>query len=100
VTSTHRVQVLLSEEIDGSLRRVKGTPLLAKDRFKSLQKQGLIEPRVRIQRSDRKKRATYQTGDRQVIQLTYLLNVELVACIGHCPGGSQGLCCSLRAAWS
>jgi len=59
------VQVLLSEEIDGSLRRVKGTPLLAKDRFKSLQKQGLIEPRVRIQRSDRKKRATYQTGDRQ-----------------------------------
>jgi hypothetical protein len=58
------VQVLLSEEIDGSLRRLKGTPLLAKDRFKSLQKQGLIEPRVRIERSERKKRTTYQTGDR------------------------------------
>lgn len=73
------VQVLLSEEIDGSLRRLKGTPLLAKDRFKSLQKQGLIEPRVRIERTERKKRTTYQTGDRhEKIAAGHEATMELV----------------------
>lgn len=56
--------MLLSEEIDGSLRRLKGMPLLAKDRFKALQKQGLIEPRLRIEPMMRRKRVAYQTGDR------------------------------------
>ena len=39
-------------------------PLLAKDRFKAIQKQGLIEPRLRIEPMTRRKRVAYQTGDR------------------------------------
>ncbi|XP_021904076.1 ribosome biogenesis protein NOP53, partial [Carica papaya] len=38
------VQVLLSEEITGSLRKLKGCCTLARDRFKSLEKRGLIVP--------------------------------------------------------
>lgn len=38
------VQVLLSEEITGSLRKLKGCSTLARDRFKSLEKRGLIAP--------------------------------------------------------
>ncbi|KAM7504522.1 hypothetical protein LguiB_003426 [Lonicera macranthoides] len=37
-------QVLLSEEITGSLRKLKGCCTLARDRFKSLEKRGLIVP--------------------------------------------------------
>ncbi|CAN1255209.1 Ribosome biogenesis protein NOP53 [Linum perenne] len=37
-------QVLLSEEITGSLRKLKGCCTLATDRFKSLEKRGLIPP--------------------------------------------------------
>ncbi|KAJ4720168.1 Ribosome biogenesis protein NOP53 [Melia azedarach] len=37
-------QVLLSEEITGSLRKLKGCPTLVNDRFKSLEKRGLIVP--------------------------------------------------------
>lgn len=43
---------------------MKGVPLLTKDRFKAIQKQGLIEPRVRIEEMMRRKRVAYQTGDR------------------------------------
>ncbi|CAN0878271.1 Ribosome biogenesis protein NOP53, partial [Linum grandiflorum] len=46
-------QVLLSEEITGSLRQVKGCCTLATDRFKSLEKRGLIPP------SSNKKRRRY-----------------------------------------
>ncbi|XP_058182988.1 ribosome biogenesis protein NOP53 isoform X2 [Rhododendron vialii] len=38
------VQVLLSEEITGSLRKLKGCSTLARDRFKSLEKRGLVVP--------------------------------------------------------
>ncbi|PHT54749.1 hypothetical protein CQW23_03235 [Capsicum baccatum] len=37
-------QVLLSEEITGSLRKLKGCCTLARDRFKSLEKRGLVVP--------------------------------------------------------
>ncbi|GLT28738.1 hypothetical protein SLA2020_036470 [Shorea laevis] len=37
-------QVLLSEEITGSLRKLKGCCTLARDRFKSFEKRGLIVP--------------------------------------------------------
>ncbi|XP_059666819.1 ribosome biogenesis protein NOP53-like [Cornus florida] len=37
-------QVLLSEEITGSLRKLKGCCTLARDRYKSLEKRGLIVP--------------------------------------------------------
>ncbi|XP_010554698.1 PREDICTED: uncharacterized protein At2g40430 isoform X2 [Tarenaya hassleriana] len=38
------VQVLLSEEVTGSLRKLKACCTLARDRFKSLEKRGLIVP--------------------------------------------------------
>ncbi|XP_040934348.1 ribosome biogenesis protein NOP53 isoform X2 [Gossypium hirsutum] len=40
-------QVLLSEELTGSLRKLKGCATLARDRFKSLEKRGLIPPSAR-----------------------------------------------------
>ncbi|KAK7372127.1 hypothetical protein VNO80_05496 [Phaseolus coccineus] len=41
------VQVLLSEEITGSIRKLKGCCTLIKDRYKSLEKRGLILPTKR-----------------------------------------------------
>ncbi|CAL9069997.1 unnamed protein product, partial [Musa banksii] len=41
------VQVLLTEEISGSLRKLKGCCTLARDRFKSLEKRGLLVPRAK-----------------------------------------------------
>ncbi|TKY56513.1 P60 protein [Spatholobus suberectus] len=41
------VQVLLSEEITGSIRKLKGCCTLIKDRYKSLEKRGLIVPTKR-----------------------------------------------------
>ncbi|KAI4383941.1 hypothetical protein MLD38_009719 [Melastoma candidum] len=38
------LQVLLSEEITGSIRQIKGCCTLAKDRYKSLEKRGLVVP--------------------------------------------------------
>ncbi|KAJ6853949.1 uncharacterized protein M6B38_100285 [Iris pallida] len=40
-------QVLLTEEISGSLRKLKGCPTLARDRYKSLEKRGLLVPKAR-----------------------------------------------------
>lgn len=37
--------MLTSEEVGEGLRRLKAYPMLAMERFKSLQKRGLIEPR-------------------------------------------------------
>ncbi|XAR71884.1 hypothetical protein NMG60_11018333 [Bertholletia excelsa] len=39
-----RLEVLLSEEITGSLRKLKGCSTLARDRYKSLEKRGLVVP--------------------------------------------------------
>ncbi|GAB2212445.1 hypothetical protein Droror1_Dr00020411 [Drosera rotundifolia] len=44
------VQVLLSEEITGSLRQLKGCCTLAKDRFKSFEKRGLLVPSTKNSR--------------------------------------------------
>ncbi|KAJ4978399.1 hypothetical protein NE237_009179 [Protea cynaroides] len=44
-------QVLLSEEISGSLRKIKGCCTLVRDRFKSLQKRGLVVPTAKRRRS-------------------------------------------------
>ncbi|KHN46126.1 Hypothetical protein glysoja_022768 [Glycine soja] len=41
------VQVLLSEEITGSIRKLKGCCTLIKDRYKSIEKRGLIVPAKR-----------------------------------------------------
>ncbi|KAK6929542.1 Ribosome biogenesis protein Nop53/GLTSCR2 [Dillenia turbinata] len=45
-------QVLLSEEITGSLRKLKGCCTLTRDRFKSLEKRGLIVPTAKSGRSE------------------------------------------------
>lgn len=57
-------QVLLSEEIDGSLRRLKGAPMLARERFAALQKRGIIEPRLPAGAQKRRRRKTYVSGQR------------------------------------
>ncbi|XVF24210.1 hypothetical protein REPUB_Repub13aG0108100 [Reevesia pubescens] len=44
-------QVLLSEELTGSLRKLKGFATLARERFKSLEKRGLIPPSAKSGRS-------------------------------------------------
>uniref|UniRef100_A0A2N9GE47 Ribosome biogenesis protein NOP53 n=1 Tax=Fagus sylvatica TaxID=28930 RepID=A0A2N9GE47_FAGSY len=44
------VQVLLSEEITGSLRKLKACCTLVKDRYKSLEKRGLIIPTAKTRR--------------------------------------------------
>lgn len=58
-------QVLLSEEISGSLRQLKGTALLALERYKSLQKRGIIEPRVKasLRRQKRRKQIFFTPGE-------------------------------------
>lgn len=43
-------QVLLSEDITGSLRKLKGCSTLARDRFKSFEKRGLIVPTAKSSR--------------------------------------------------
>ncbi|RCV15472.1 hypothetical protein SEVIR_3G059600v4 [Setaria viridis] len=42
------VQVLLTEEISGSLRKLKGCSNLTRDRYKSIEKRGLLAPSRRI----------------------------------------------------
>ncbi|GJM94566.1 hypothetical protein PR202_ga11223 [Eleusine coracana subsp. coracana] len=42
------VQVLLTEEISGSLRQLKGCCNLARDRYKSIEKRGILAPSKRI----------------------------------------------------
>lgn len=37
------LQVLASDDVTGSLRQLRTTPVVVKDRFKSLQKRGLIQ---------------------------------------------------------
>jgi len=39
--------VQLSDDVGSGLRRLHGCPMLALERFKSIQKRGLVEPRKR-----------------------------------------------------
>lgn len=55
--------VLLSEEISGSLRKTKGVSTLLRDRFKSLQRRELIEPRKK-QPKQRINRKVVERGSR------------------------------------
>ncbi|KAH0979378.1 hypothetical protein GBA52_006555 [Prunus armeniaca] len=56
------VQVLLTEEITGSLRKLKGCCTLVKDRFKSLEKRGLIPPKLNKRCVEPKSLAGVQRG--------------------------------------
>ncbi|KAL4860137.1 Ribosome biogenesis protein NOP53 [Chlorella vulgaris] len=58
------LQVLTTEEVGGSLRRLKPTTMLAKDRYKSLQKRALIEPRRKIEQKKQGKKVEYVHGER------------------------------------
>lgn len=58
------MQVLLSEEVGGGLLKLKGTAMLATERFKSLQKRGIIEARPKVRtRQKRRKRAEFTPGE-------------------------------------
>lgn len=59
------MQVLLSEELGTSLRSLHAAPVLVKERFKALQRRGLIEPRLPVRNAKNARRIFYQTGDRQ-----------------------------------
>eukprot|EP00271_Cylindrocystis_brebissonii_P014630 TRINITY_DN36057_c0_g1_i1.p1 TRINITY_DN36057_c0_g1~~TRINITY_DN36057_c0_g1_i1.p1 ORF type:complete len:451 (-),score=126.26 TRINITY_DN36057_c0_g1_i1:284-1636(-) len=58
------VQVLLSDEVTGSLRTLKGCHTLAKDRFKSLQRRGILEPRIPVIHKKAKNRRVVEQGTR------------------------------------
>ncbi|CAM6127807.1 unnamed protein product [Calypogeia fissa] len=58
------MQVLLTDEVTGSLRKIKGCYTLLRDRFKSLQRRGILEPRVPISRKQWKKRIMYEQGSK------------------------------------
>jgi nucleolar protein 53 len=55
--------VLTSDELTGSLRQLKPCFTVAKDRFKALQKRGLLEPRVPKARR-RGRKVAYEHGAR------------------------------------
>lgn len=57
-------QVLLSSEVSGSLRKLKAYPVLIRDRFKSLQRRGVLEPRVPVARKEKKKWVEIKQGTR------------------------------------
>lgn len=57
------VQILATDQINGSLRKVKAFPALAMERMKSFQKRGMVEVTKR-QRLRTGKRITYVTGAR------------------------------------
>lgn len=58
------LQVLLSEEVTGSLRKLRPTATLSRDRFKSLQRRGIIEPRNAVKGKKKPRRVSYTHGDR------------------------------------
>ncbi|KAF7844273.1 ribosome biogenesis protein NOP53-like [Senna tora] len=59
------VQVLLTEEITGSMRKLKGCGTLVKDRYKSLEKRGLIVPTG-------KRRRVMESLQNHILQILYL----------------------------
>lgn len=53
------VQVMTTDELresGGSLRKLKPTPIIAVERYKSLQRRGIIEPRVKNLKTGKQKK--------------------------------------------
>lgn len=53
------IQVMTTEEIrqtGGSLRKIKPTSMLTKERYKSLQRRGVVEPRVKVNKKGGKRK--------------------------------------------
>lgn len=60
------LQVLTTDEVQGgSLLKLKPTAVIIKERYKSLQRRGMIEPRKKIHQKKKSKKVVFQTGDRQ-----------------------------------
>ncbi|KAL6607853.1 hypothetical protein ACP70R_040916 [Stipagrostis hirtigluma subsp. patula] len=59
------VQVLLTEEISGSLRKLKGCCNLARDRYKSIEKRGILAPSKRIRSNVGRKARSNMMDDRE-----------------------------------
>ncbi len=57
--------MLLSEELGGSLRQLKPVAMLARDRYKALQKRGVLEPRTRVRKHVGKRIASDTYANRQ-----------------------------------
>ena len=57
-------QVLLSSEVTGSLRKLKAYPVLIRDRFRSLQRRGILETRVPVKRKEKKRWVEIKQGTR------------------------------------
>lgn len=56
--------MLLTEEITGSLRQLKPAAMLARERYSSLQKRGVIEPRVPVTKRGGRRRVVYTAGEK------------------------------------
>jgi len=60
------LQVLTTDEVQGgSLLKLKPTAAIINERYKSLQRRGVIEPRKKIHQKKKSKKVVFQTGDRQ-----------------------------------
>jgi nucleolar protein 53 len=60
------LQVLTTDEVQGgSLLKLKPTAAIIKERYKSLQRRGVIEPRKKIHQKKKSKKVVFQTGERQ-----------------------------------
>ena len=59
-----RCQVLLTSDISGSLRKLKPAAMLARERFNSLQKRGIVEPRQPVAKQQKRKRIEFMHGQR------------------------------------
>ncbi|CAL8468446.1 g7986 [Coccomyxa elongata] len=55
-------QVLLTSDISGSLRKLKPAAMLARERFNSLQKRGIVEPRQPVMKQQKRKRIEFMHG--------------------------------------
>ncbi|KAK3591541.1 hypothetical protein CHS0354_041586 [Potamilus streckersoni] len=62
------LEIKLSDELVGSLRELKPEGHLLEDRYKSLQKRNIVEPRVRAKKYRRYKRKQYEKKTHKIIQ--------------------------------
>jgi nucleolar protein 53 len=64
-------EILLPEELQGSLRLLKTEGNILEDRCKSLQKRNMLETRIRQKRKRKYKKKTYETRSHKAVTLDY-----------------------------
>ncbi|KAL3874911.1 hypothetical protein ACJMK2_037863 [Sinanodonta woodiana] len=62
------LEIKLSDELVGSLRELKPEGHLLQDRYKSLQKRNIVEPRVKAKKYRRYKRKLYEKKTHKIVQ--------------------------------